>query len=98
MTLQEFADQFSKYIQENGNNPSQWYVGIASDPEDRLFNDHNVPKIQHPFIYDNAQTEENARAVEKYLVDSLGTKGNPGGGDKSTTWVYAYLITQQTVE
>lgn len=97
MTLQEFANQFVNYIQQNGGSPSNWYVGIASDIQQRLFGDHNVSQ-NGMFIYDNAQTEENARAVEKYLIESLKTKGDTGGGDNSTTWVYAYLITAQTRE
>ena len=97
MTLQEFANQFITYIRQNGGSVSNWYVGICSDIKQRLFGDHNVSP-NGMFIYDNAQTENNARWVEKYLIESLGTKGDTGGGDYSTTWVYAYKITTETRE
>ena len=98
MTLQEFADQFSNFIKNNGNNPQNWYTGIASDIQTRLFEDHNVDKLMDVYFVDDAKTEENARAVEKYLIDTFGTKGGTGGGDSTTTWVYTYKITQNTVE
>lgn len=98
MTLQEFAKQFSDYIANNGNDPSNWYAGIASYPTQRLFHEHNVNRDSDIYIYDNAATEENARSVENYLIETLGTQGGAGGGDSKTIWVYAYKITPSTTQ
>ena len=35
----------------------QWYVGIASDPEDRLFGDHNVSKNKDHWAHIPADSE-----------------------------------------
>ncbi|MCH8033933.1 MAG: hypothetical protein IH950_09295 [Bacteroidetes bacterium] len=97
MDIQKFAKQFTDFITTNGNDPQNWYVGIASNAEERLQDGHGI--IQGDiFIFDNALTEQNARAVEKYLIESHDTQGNPGGGDSETTWVYAYKINGHTRE
>ena len=98
MTLQEFIKQFTDYIENNGNQPTDWYSGIASDPKKRLFEEHNVNEQSGQWIYDNAGSESTARTVEKYLIDTYGTQGGSGGGDENTTWVYSYKITTNTIE
>lgn len=96
MTLQEFANQFIVFINQRGGDFRNWYVGIASDPDKRLFVEHNVPRNSPNWIYDNASTEANARSVEKFLIETYHTQGDTGGGDATTTWVYAYRVTSQT--
>ncbi len=96
MTIREFITQFTDYIKSNGGNPSEWYSGITSDPEDRIFEKHNVNKSKDLYIYDDAEIEVYARTIEKYLVEKIGMKGVPHDGDLDTTWVYAYKITPET--
>lgn len=98
MTLQEFAEQFSTYIRHNGDSPKDWYVGITSNPEGRLFEDHMVEKHSGVYIYDNAGSEENARNIKKYLIESLGTKGEIGSGVSAAVWVYTYKISETTLQ
>ena len=74
---------------------SQWYVGIASDPEDRLFKDHKVSKTQDKWAHDKADTEKIARSVEKRFLDA-GCDGGPGGGDAGSKFVYVYLKSSRT--
>ncbi len=73
----------------------QWYVGIATDPKDRLFKDHNVDKSQDQWAYSKADTEEIARSVEKRFLDA-GCDGGPGGGDTGSKLVYVYLKSGRT--
>jgi hypothetical protein len=80
------------HIGKRGGAYSDWYVGIAQNPRDRLFQDHNVDEKKGCWIYDNAGTKAIAERIEKYFVEELGTKGNPGGGTDETTSVYAYKI------
>lgn len=74
---------------------SAWYVGIATDPETRLFQDHNVDKKYGRWIYRQAKSEADARDTEQYLLKHYSFQGGPGGGDKPR-FVYAYKITAAT--
>ena len=73
----------------------QWYVGIASDPEDRLFGEHNVSEEKDHWHYIPADSEAIARAVEKHFLNA-GCDGGPGGGDASSKFVYVYLKSAKT--
>ncbi|SRR6266478_5719572 len=86
------------YIEGWGGVYSDWYVGIASDPRRRLFDDHNVNEEKDRWIFQGCETSAAARDVEEFFVDTLGTKGGAGGGDQSTRFVYAYKITLSTKE
>ena len=78
------------HMKKEGSPPKNWYVGITSDIENRLFGDHNVPKKDHWRIHRKAFTSNDARAVEKAFLD-YGCDGGAGGGDDTATFVYAYL-------
>ncbi|MCX6704603.1 MAG: hypothetical protein NTZ07_04145 [Candidatus Woesebacteria bacterium] len=86
------------YIDRSSYSYSDWYVGIASDPEKRLFTDHRVQREGGWWIYRECFSDSAARTVEDYFVNILGTKGDTGGGDTSSVYVYAYKITDSTVE
>lgn len=81
-----------------GSGYSSWYVGIAKDPRDRLFKDHNVDEKNGRWIYRDAGSRTVAERIEKYFIDEHGTQGNPGGGSDATTVVYAYKVTDSTKE
>ncbi len=66
---------------------SEWYVGIAADPEERL-SEHGVQETDWYIVRRLASAEE-ARRVEESLL-KLGCGGGPGGGDEAATAVYAY--------
>lgn len=80
-----------------GGNRSAWYAGIAKDPEQRLFNDHNVDKGKGHWRWLRCIDEDHARTAEAALLDA-GYQGGPGGGNHLTKYVYAYRITSATVE
>ncbi len=91
--VQEIAD----HVQKCGGSYFQWYAGVAADGEQRLFNDHHVDRKNDVWIYRRCATSDEARAVEDYFI-KRGMKGGPGGGDSTTTTVYAYKITNSTRE
>lgn len=92
------VSEISGYIDKRGGKYSDWYVGIASDPKARLFNDHNVDQKNGAWIYRECESADVAREVEDYFINTLRTKGGPGGGDDSTKSIYAYRTTSDTTE
>ncbi len=78
------------HIKKQGGAYSGWYCGIASDWEERLFNEHKVPRKDHSRTTQKCFTSDNARAVENASL-RLGCDGGVGGGDRTTVYVYAYL-------
>lgn len=93
----EIISDFKSYMSGEGNY-SDWYVGITADPKKRLFTEHKVDEKNGIWIYREAFGSESARAVEDYFVNKLGTKGDVGGGDDTSNYVYAYKITSYTAE
>jgi hypothetical protein len=99
MINKTIASDIKDLADEEGNGYKNWYCGIASDPEKRLFKDHTVPRENNRWwiYYDSPLTEQDARDTEKFLL-SLGFKGGEGGGDHTTRYIYAYRIIDSTVE
>lgn len=89
-TNQTLVNEIITYINKNGGNFPQWYVGIATDPKKRLFSDHNVREQGGAWVFGDAGSCEAAREIEKYFIEVLKTSGGSGGGDASTRHVYAY--------
>ena len=87
--------EMQAHIRQQGGKPSDWYAGVTSDIEQRLFTEHKVPKKDHWYIYRRALTADDARAVEKAFLDS-GCDGGTGGGQDDAVFVYAYLKTPVT--
>ena len=94
-TAQQANDDIIAHIKEQGGKYSDWYCGITSDIEDRLIDDHQVPKKGHWYIYRECVNVEAARSVERALIQR-GCDGGTGGGDESSIYVYAYLKTSTT--
>jgi hypothetical protein len=90
-TAQQVIAHIDGYMRKFPNTTnSQWYVGIASDLRQRLFNDHRVSEQQGVWAYIPADTSAIARSVET-TYHNAGCDGGPGGGDNTTVVVYAYL-------
>jgi hypothetical protein len=90
-TIAKFVD----YIKKCGGNFHEWYIGIASDVEKSLFDEHIVDRGSK-WIQADCGSEESAREIVRYFIDNYSMQG--GGGDASTTCVYAYEIDLSTVE
>jgi hypothetical protein len=65
-------------------------VGIGEDARKRLFADHNVNEASDQWIFDIANSHDEAREIEDYFINALGIDGGAGGGDRSANMVYAY--------
>ena len=92
---QTVYDEIVTHMNKQGGRHPLWYCGIASDWEDRLFNDHQVPRKDYWFIARHCYNDTDARNVEQSLL-KLGCDGGAGGGDRTTVYVYAYLKGPQT--
>lgn len=99
-TANEIALEIKEYILSWRKPYENWYSGITSDPRKRLFDEHGVVEegSGHGWILRQCLNSEAARQVEEYLISTLGTKGDVGGGDTSSNYVYAYEITNYTRE
>jgi len=85
------------YVAKVGGSYSHRYVGITANAKQRLFNDHAVDKDSDAWIYHQCTSSNTARAVEDYFL-ALGMKGGSGGGDDDSDYVYAYKISDHSVE
>jgi len=92
---QTIINDIKNHINKNGGSYSDWYVGIAKNPRDRLFQDHNVRQSGEAWIFRQAESETIARQIEDYFVNTLGTDGGTGGG-VSPDHVYAYKKTSHS--
>ena len=90
-TKDQAIQEINSHIKNNGAILSNWYVGIAADPRDRLFNDHGVQEKGGTWIFCPTTSSTVARAVEKAFLDA-GAQGGGGGGDDKSVYVYAYKI------
>jgi hypothetical protein len=96
-TKQEIINVIADHVSKRGGNCSEWYVGIATEPHVRLFNDHSVDEKNGLWIHRLCVSSSDAREIEDYFI-AKGMKGGPGGGDSDTKSVYAYKITSSTRE
>jgi len=88
-TMEIIKTEIKSHIESGGGNYSAWYVGIATKPRERLFNDHRVNEKTDGWIFRHAESESAARQIEDYFVNTLGTDGGTGGGI-NPEYVYAY--------
>ena len=96
-TIQSIINDINEHMKKSGITNANWYVGVTSDLNERLFGYHNVPRKNHWYIHRCAENDTDARNIE-VAYHKVGCKGSGGGGDRSAVFVYAYVITQQTVE
>ncbi len=90
---QEIVDAIAAHFR--GTPYGDCYVGITSDVKSRLFGDHHVSEQDGHWIYRTASSNGVAREIEQYFLDA-GMDGGEGGGDSSSTIVYAYEKTSGT--
>lgn len=99
MTQDDLIEAVGNYIRENGGMTAAygWYVGVASDPQRRLFRNHRVNKRDGAWIYGEAETDSAARKVEQSLLER-GCQGGSVAENPAARSVYAYRITLYTQE
>jgi len=79
----------------SGKTYKNCYVGITSDVNSRLFDDHNVLKENGHWIYRYCSSNKIAREIEQHFLDK-GMDGGSGGGDEDSKIIYAYKKTSTT--
>lgn len=84
------------YIRAEKGEYSSWYVGISSNPHERLFQEHNVELKNTWWVISKAKNADEARLAEKTIIEEYGTDGGTGGGNEKSVYVYAYKKTETT--
>lgn len=97
--------KFEEFIQKY--KPKNCYIGITDDPFQRLV-EHKVTKDNGDYtskncdgLYSNAETKNNAKIIEKTFVSkykSKGIKGNTGGVNDDSKYVYVYKIVSEITD
>ena len=95
--MNNIITEIQNHMAKRGGTYGDWYCGIASDPRQRLFVDHNVSENNDAWIHRDYGTENTARDVERYFLGK-GCKGDEGGGDWQTKHIYTYKITSHSRE
>jgi hypothetical protein len=93
----EIKAEIISFIKRHGGSASDYYVGIASDPKERL-SQHRVDEDKDVYQSWQAPSSEVARRIEEVAIEVLHTKGGKGGGDENTKLVYIYKINEHTNE
>ena len=88
----DIITDIQRYITNRGGGIGAWYVGIAANPRDRLFDDHSVSEENGSWIYRTASSSSVAREIEQYFLER-GARGGSGGGSINSKSVYAYRVT-----
>ena len=88
MKAREIANAIAKLVDHSGYSYERWTVGVTDNPSRRR-NDHkqggrNVSWWDHW----DADTEEDARAVERYFLNK-GMRGGTGGSGRAD-YVYVF--------
>ena len=81
-------------ISKCGKGYREWYVGVASNPDQRLFQVHNVSQEGGAWIYRDAGSVSMARDIEA-IFHKKGCKGAQSTTD-TPHYVYAYRMTRTT--
>jgi hypothetical protein len=90
--------EIEDYVANFGGNFPDWYVGIASNPKNRLFQDHNVNVENDSWIHKLARSLNDVRAIEDHFHNVRHADGAGRGGDNTTVYIYAYRKTKNTRE
>lgn len=93
--MQQIINDIINFMSQWGGAYGDWYIGITSDSEQRLFNDHGVNRANDAWIYRTANTSDDARSIEQYFI-GLGCDGGSGGGDNTSRIVYVYKKSSRT--
>ena len=63
-TVSSIMSEIDAHMRRSGIPNRNWYVGITSDVEKRLFGDHRVPRENHWYIGRPCANASEARALE----------------------------------
>lgn len=86
--------EFDACINRSKAGYREWYVGLAANPQERLFDGHNVSQKDGAWIHRDAGSGLMAKDIETIFLKK-GCKGGPSQKD-SPRHVYAYKMTRTT--
>lgn len=96
-SVQEIKFEFLAFIKENGGNFSDWYIGIAADPKNKLMAEHRVDRDKDAWTYKQALTFQACRTVQRFFQDKLNMDGEPLlRADEDTDCVYLFKKNERT--
>jgi hypothetical protein len=96
-SVQQVKYEFLAYIKEFDPMFSNWYVGLADQPKQVLFDLHGVRDAEDPWLYKQLLTNRAARTVQSYFIEHLKTAGVPAiEQSENVDCVYLYRIAAHT--
>lgn len=95
--MTEIINAFENFMRQHGQLYSEYYVGIATDPIDRLTTGHGVDASIPHIYWTQPMHSSVVREIEKYFL-TKGACGGTGGGSENTCYLYTYKITSTTRE
>ena len=96
-TMKDIIRDITEFMISRGGYYYQWCAGITSEPQKRLFVDHNLERERDVWIYRDCGSETTARKVERHFLDS-GCQESTMPGEPSSPFVYLYKISDHTVD
>lgn len=75
---------------------ADWYVGVAKDPRERLFQHHAVNEAAGDWAFEEAESAKAARRIARSFHDGAGFDGELDEPDPDALYVYVYLKTSDT--
>ena len=88
MKAQEIADAIAKLVDHSGYPYEKWTVGITDNPSQRRSYHKQKGNDMSWWHHWNADTEDDARAVERHFLGK-GMRGGTGGSGKAD-YVYVF--------
>jgi hypothetical protein len=96
-SVQQVKYEFLAYIKEFDPTFSNWYVGLADQPKQALFEHHGVRDAEDPWLYKQLLTNRAARTVQQYFIEHLKTAGAPLiEQSENVDCVYLYKVAAHT--
>lgn len=97
-TYSDIVKKIDAHLQKSGGGQySDFYVGVAKNASERLFNEHLVQEKGQWWIYVTASSPEVAHKVEQHYLD-LGMRGGNNESEPDAYKVYCYAVTPLTCE
>lgn len=96
MSKEEIIREISTYMEEQGGFPNDWYVGIAEDAREALFNNHHVDWERGRWLFQPADSSCEAKGIEEHFLIIVGTDGGNSDGNGAARQVYAYRKSYRT--
>ena len=89
MKNDEIIVRILNFVSEHKGRQSEYYVGITNDVDDRLRQHGASQKLR---VYDDLGSRIDAKDTEEYLLSHYSFKGDTGGGDSDSTFLYCFKL------